>query len=182
MPENKNVTMEGVRILFRNFEGKEGQYNRAGDRNFSVVLPPDVADAMEKDGWNVKRKAPREEGDDPLIHLPVAVSFKGRPPRCVMITSKGRTQLDEDSVALLDFVDIKNVDLIVNPYHWTMNGNTGVKAYLHAIYVTIEEDYLQRKYEDVPELGGSPEPLALNRGSEEYDETHDIVDAEIVEE
>jgi len=31
-PEN-TVLMEGVRIIFRNFAGKEGQYNREGDRD-----------------------------------------------------------------------------------------------------------------------------------------------------
>lgn len=150
MPQQDNtVLMEGVRILFRNFEGKEGQYNRAGDRNFSVVLPSDVADAMERDGWNVKRKDPREEGDEGLIHLPVTVSYKGRPPRVVMISSRGRTELGEGEIEVLDYVDILNVDLIVHPYEWTVNGKSGVKAYLKSIFVTIEEDELELKYADV---------------------------------
>ena len=55
MPANDNtVMMESVRIIFRNFAGKEGQYNREGDRNFAVLLDPKTAAAMAEDQWNVK--------------------------------------------------------------------------------------------------------------------------------
>lgn len=144
-----NITMEGVRIVFRNFSGKEGQYNREGDRNFSVLIDADLASRMRRDGWNVKQLKPREEGDLPQDYVPVAVSYKGRPPRIVMITSRGRTNLGEEEISILDWVEIKNVDLIVQPYEWVVNGKTGVKAYLQAIYVTIQEDPLELKYADV---------------------------------
>lgn len=142
----KPVVMEGMWIVFRNFAGKEGQYNREGDRNFGVILPPDVAEAMLADGWNVKYLKPREEDDDAQPYLPVSVNFKGRPPHVVMITSRGRTELREDDVELLDWADIRNVDLIVRPYDWAVSGKTGIKAYLKSIFVTIEEDELELKY------------------------------------
>lgn len=153
---DSNVTLEDVRIVFRNFEGKEGAYNREGDRNFSVVLSDELADDFEANGWNVKRRPPREDGDENFNHLPITVSFKGRPPRLVMISSRGRTQLDEDTCELLDYADIKTVDLIVRPYDWAVNGKTGRKAYLHALYLTVNEDELELKYADVPEAGQRP--------------------------
>ena len=153
MPQQDNtVLMEGVRIIFRNFSGKEGQYNREGDRNFAVLLDEKTAAAMAEDRWNVKWLRPREddeEGEEPQAYLPVTLSFKGRPPRVVLITSRGRTNLDETQVETLDWVDILNVDLIVRPYEWTVNGKTGVKAYLQSIYVTIEEDPLEIKYSEL---------------------------------
>lgn len=152
MPRNDNtVLMEGVRIIFRNFSGKEGQYNREGDRNFAVLLDEKIATAMAEDNWNVKWLKPRseEEEEAPQAYLPVSVNFKGRPPRIVLITSRGRTNLDEDSIDMLDWADILNVDLIVRPYEWTVNGKTGVKAYLQSLYVTIEEDQLERKYSEL---------------------------------
>jgi len=152
MPQNDNtVLMEGVRIIFRNFSGKEGQYNREGDRNFAVLLDDKVATAMAEDNWNVKWLKPRseEEDDPPQAYLPVSVNFKGRPPRIVLITSRGRTNLDEDSIEMLDWADIINVDLIVRPYEWTVNQKSGIKAYLQSIYVTIEEDALEIKYSEL---------------------------------
>jgi hypothetical protein len=152
MPPNDNtVLMEGVRIIFRNFAGKEGQYNREGDRNFSVLLDDKSAEAMAADNWNVKwlKARPEDEDETPQAYLPVSCSFKGRPPRIVLITSRGRTNLDEDTVEMLDWVDILNVDLIVRPYEWTVNGKTGIKAYLQSIYVTIEEDALELKYSEL---------------------------------
>jgi hypothetical protein len=150
---DNTVLMEGVRIIFRNFAGKEGQYNREGDRNFAVLLDDAVANAMAEDNWNIKWLKPREEEEDeqPQAYLQVSVNFKGRPPRIVLITSRGRTNLMEDQVEMLDWADIQNVDMIVRPYEWTVNGRSGVKAYLQSIYVTIEEDALEKKYAEMDE-------------------------------
>lgn len=148
------VLMEGVRIIFRNFQGKEGQYNKEGDRNFGVILPPQVAEQMLADGWNVKYLKPREEdeGDEPeeTPWLSVSVNFdKGRPPKIMVITDRGRTALDVETVETLDWADIQNVDLIVRPYTWEVSGRSGVKAYLQSMYVTIEEDELEKKYSEM---------------------------------
>jgi len=153
MARDNTVLMESVRIIFRNFSGKEEQYNREGDRNFAVLLDDAVAERMAADGWNVKWLKPREDSEDdetPQAYLPISLNFgKGRPPRVVMITSRGRTQLDENMVELLDWADITNVDLIIRPYEWTVSGKSGIKAYLQSIYVTIEEDELERKYAEL---------------------------------
>lgn len=150
-PNDGTIMMEGVRIIFRNFAGKEGKYNREGDRNFAVLLDEDIANTLAADNWNVKWLNPRneEEEENRQAYLPVSLSYKGRPPRVVMITSRGRTNLDEDQVEILDWATILNVDLIVRPYEWMVNNKTGIKAYLQSIYVTIEEDALERKYNEL---------------------------------
>jgi hypothetical protein len=157
VPKKDNtVLMEGVRIIFRNFAGKEGQYNREGDRYFAVLLDEKVAQEMAEDGWNVKMLQPRteEEGESPQAYLPVSVNFKGRPPRIVLITSRGRTNITEHEVEMLDWVDILNVDLIVRPYEWTVNEKSGIKAYLQSLYMTIEEDPLEAKYSELDQSHG----------------------------
>jgi hypothetical protein len=150
------VVMEGVKIIFRNFQGKEGKYNKAGDRNFGVLLDDKTANDMAEDNWNVKWLKPREEDleEDPdtpeQAWLPVALRYDvGKPPRIVSITDRGRKNLDEEDVEMLDWVDITNVDLIVRPFTWDVNGRSGVKAYLQSLYVTIEEDELEKKYADM---------------------------------
>lgn len=148
MANENAVMMEGVTIIFRNFAGKESEFNRAGARNFGVLIDEATATRLTEAGWNVKWLQPRdeEEGETPQAWLPVEVGYKIRPPRIVQITSRGRTNLGEEEVEVLDWADIVNVDLIVNPYHWSVGGKSGVKAYLQSMFVTIEEDPLERKY------------------------------------
>lgn len=147
MADANTFMIEDVQILFRNFAGKEGPYNRDGDRNFAAVIPDEAtAQQMLKDGWNVKYLESREEGEPNTPYIQVAVNFKNRPPRIVLLTSRARTNVSEDMIETLDWVDIASADLICNAYEWTVNGKTGVKAYLKSLFITVEEDYLERKY------------------------------------
>ena len=146
MPKVETFSIEDAQIIYRNFAGHEDKFNSKGDRNFAVVLPPDVAEAMKEDGWNVKVREPRDEGDEPFYYIQVSVSYKVRPPQVTLLTSTSRTLLSEDTIEMLDAADIRTVDLICNAYHWDVNGKTGIKAYLQTMFVTINEDELMLKY------------------------------------
>lgn len=146
MAEVLTFQVDDAQIIFRNFSGREDKYNREGDRNFSVILDEEAALQMLADGWNVKYLAAREEGDADTPYIQVAVGYKNRPPRVVLISSAGRTNLDEDSVATLDWVSILKADLIARAYQWEVNGKGGIKAYLQTMFVTIDEDELERRY------------------------------------
>lgn len=143
---DRNRTLEDINIAFRNFAGKEDVYNRQGDRNFAILLDQETADSMIQDGWNVKYLRAREDGDEPQPYIQVTVSYKNRPPKICMVTSRGMTYLTEDEVEMLDWVDVETADCTLNPYDWNVNGKTGTRAYLQALYVKIEEDYLQAKW------------------------------------
>ena len=150
------LMMENAKIIFRNFAGREGLYNAEGDRNFCLLLDDETGRQLAEDGWSVKTLKARDEGDTPQMYIQVSVKYRGRsgnavrPPSIVMITSKGRTNLAEDMVEVLDWVDISSVDLIIRPFEWAVNGKTGIKAYLKSMFVTMDEDELDQKYNTVP--------------------------------
>lgn len=148
MPRRDLLEIENAKIIWKNFSGEPDKYHsKGGYKNFNVILEdPEQAQEMANDGWNVKIRPPREEGDEPLHTLEVAVSFENYPPKVVMITSRNRVNLDEESIGCLDTADILTSDLIISPYHYDVNGKQGIKAYLKTAYITIEEDRFAEKY------------------------------------
>lgn len=154
-----NLIIENARIIFRNFSGRESRFNRAGVRNFCVILDDsDKAQELAQDGWNVRILEARDEYEEAANYIQVAVNYGNIEPNIYMITRKNKTLLNEDTISTLDYVDIKNVDLIIRPYNWviqegTKNEKRGVKAYVKTMYVTIEEDVFAAKYaeEEYPE-------------------------------
>lgn len=143
------LQIDDARIIYRNFSGAPSKYNREGDRNFAVVIPEqEMADALIEDGWNVKIKPPREEGDEPFMYLQVKVKFNDRGPNAYLISGNARNKLDEDTIGCLDDVEIRGVDLDLRPYDWDVNGRAGRTAYLHSIEVTQEIDRFAARHQD----------------------------------
>lgn len=140
------LQIDDARIIYRNFAGRGDKYNREGDRNFAVVIPDEeTANELTNLGWNVKIKPPREDGDTPFMFLPVKVKFNGRGPNVYLQTGRNKNRLDEESIGLLDDIDIVCVNLDIRPYDWilhegTPNEKRGRSAYLQNIEVIQDVD------------------------------------------
>ena len=130
------LQIDEARLVFRNFSGEASKYNREGDRNFAIIIPDeDIANAMIKEGWNVKIKQPREDGDEPFMYLSVKVKFNDYGPNVYLVSGNKMNRLDEDSIGCLDKISILGADLDIRPYDWEVNGRTGRTAYLQSIKV-----------------------------------------------
>lgn len=151
---NGTVNASNVRIGFRNFSGAEGPYNRKGERNFVIFLDAEEAQMLEQQGWNVKWPKPNptltEDMDDRNPYLPISLSYNDQYPslnsKVVLIAGSNTSRLSEAELDVLDWAEIQNADLVVRPYHWSVNGKTGTKAYLDAGYITIVVDEFREKY------------------------------------
>lgn len=134
-------------IIYRNFAGAPSKFNREGDRNFAVVIPDEeMADALIRDGWNVKIKPPREEDESPFMYLPVKVKFNSRGPAIYLKSGSRVNTLDEESIDVLDDIDILGVDLDIRPYDWEVQDKVGRTAYLQSINVTQRVDRFAERY------------------------------------
>ena len=149
------LRIDGAEILFPNFKGAPTKYKKdGGERHFDLVIPEHLYEQLKEDGWNIKRLRPRDTDDPNAVgkaHMKVKVAYKVRPPKIYMLTSRKRTLLGEDTVAVLDMSDIVNVDLIVAPYEYDNDFGQGIAAYVRTMFVKVYEDELERKYADVPD-------------------------------
>ena len=143
------LEIEDARIIYRNFSGAPSKFNREGDRNFAVIIPnEEIKDQLVEEGWNVKIKPPREDFDEPFMFMPIKVVFNNRGPAAYVRSGDSVTRLNEETIDMLDEIDIASVDMDVRPYDWEVNGRTGRSAYLQAINVTQNVDRFGARYSE----------------------------------
>ena len=141
------LQIDDAKIIFKNFEGRGDKFNREGDRNFSLLIEdPNTADALVKEGWNVKIKPGRDEDEEPFMRLPVKVKFTEYGPNVYLRTLDRVNKLDEESISCLDNIDIGSVNMDIRPYDWEVNGRTGRTAYLQSMEVVQRIDRFSARY------------------------------------
>lgn len=149
----KTMIIENANIFWLNFSGAERQFNPAGRRNFCIDLDPELAQQLIEEGWNVKIREPKEEGQETKYHIQAEVRFNEDPrfdPEVYIITGDSMRRIGESEIHILDDAEILNVDLEINPHDWgtPKTGRPAIKAYIKKLYVTIQPNIFDVKYAD----------------------------------
>lgn len=137
-----DLMIEGAKLLFTNFAGSPTRYNsEGGKREFSVALPLNLIEDLERDGWNIKfRKNADGEFDPERPYLGVKVSYKFKAP-AIWLVAAGRKQLmTEDTVGTLDNITIKTADVVIHPSVYDVRGQQGISAYVKELYVVMDDE------------------------------------------
>ena len=143
---NGDLSIEGAIIIWTNFEGRPTKFNPAGGkRTFVLVLTDTVAEELRNEGWNIKTREPREEGEDPLFFTEIVINMDSKfPPKVVLYSEfngkKSANKLTSETIRQLDSINIANVDVIIHPYEHNFSSVANVKGYANALYITQAPD------------------------------------------
>jgi hypothetical protein len=157
--QRETVTFRNAQIIYRNFSGKPTPFNpEGGERAFSVLLDEELAKSLLDRGMNIKPVKMREDDEEQMYQLPVAVSYKIRPPRVYMVTGDGdvmplrKTMLPEELVEMMDNLDLGEAHLVVALSNYDVRGSKGKKAYLQSFFGHVMLDELEQEYATVEDM------------------------------
>lgn len=153
----QTIEVNNAKIIFKNFSGKPGVYNKEGDRNFCLLLPDDAAvDFFRRNGYSPTVKPSTSEEGEFFRYLKVKLKFNQWGPTIILKSGDKKTRVDENLVSALDSIRIESVDLDIRPYHWERpNGESGQTAYLSGMTVYQQIDRFEQMMIETNENGSS---------------------------
>lgn len=150
----KTIAVDNTRFIFQtNFSGDptKDRFNDSRRKANLIIPDPEQAKDLIKAGFKVRETRPRQD-DDPNDFIPeyfISVLLKYRnkagipvkyPPKVYLVSGDGEpVLLDEESVACIDAVRVKNVNVILNPYEYDP-ANNGLSLYIRTMYVEQDLD------------------------------------------
>ena len=141
-----NLIFENAQIIYPNFSGREGRYNRQGDRNFSVVVPdPEQAMELKEQGWNIKERT-NEDGPTGVYYISgVRINFNFYLKPVIVYVSNGNEivlteeLLDGEIAAQLDGRGAERYDISIRPRTWDRgDGTVGIKGYVDEMRIVAK--------------------------------------------
>lgn len=153
-PKLPPLKIQGAKIIFKNFEGREQKFNREGDRNFAVILDEETADILKEDRWNVKQIVPNDPEKEPYWILKVKVNYDSEwPPEIYKTDGRQEVLLDEDTVGMLDELPVIAANLILSASWFEVNGKSGFTAYAKKVVALVDES----EYKAMFDFGSVPQ-------------------------
>lgn len=150
----KTIAVDDTRFIFQtNFAGDPTNDRFADSRRKANLLIPDPEQVKDliKAGFNVRETRPRKDKDPsefiPEYFVPVLLKYRDRtghlvkyPPKVYLVSGDNEpVLLDEESVACIDSMRVKNVNVILNPYEYDP-ANNGRNLYIRTMYVEQDLD------------------------------------------
>lgn len=171
LPES--IRFDNVKFRYAtNFSGNPDNDPKfhSSARRATLVLPDEqIARELIDMGVNVRTTHPRPD-DDPNEFVPeyltsVTLKYRNwrgeelrRKPKVVLVNEekKTMTELNEDTVGMLDGIRIKSVDLVVNPWENTQRPGS-VSLCIQTMYVVqgLSDDPYYTKYSTYSSYGES---------------------------
>ena len=142
----KLIAVENTKFIFRtNFSGDPDRDTYGSDARRANIIIPDIDQAqyLIDQGFNVKETKPREgqeDGFEPEYFVAIGVNYDSKwPPKIYLVSGDAEPKLlDEESVCCLDMCQVRNVNVVLNPY---TNDRTGRKSlYVRTMYVEQDLD------------------------------------------
>ena len=139
----------GTNLIFRNFSGRESQWNEAGSRVTGVIIPADRVNEFVDEGWNVKIYVPKTDPQaEPTYYINAKVRYDNFPPRIYIKTPfseplkiEDEKDLDQLDRSEIDFVDVElNLSMRKAAYVKTMFVNTIVDDFEEKYFYGDRED------------------------------------------
>lgn len=151
----QTIEINNAKIIFKNFSGKPGVYNKEGDRNFCLLLPDDAAvDFFRRNGYSPTVKPSTSEEGEFFRYIKVKLKFNQWGPTIILKSGDKKTRVDENLVSALDSIRIESVDMDIRPYHWERpNGESGQTAYLSGMTVYQQIDRFEQMMMETNENG-----------------------------
>ena len=157
-----NITLEDAKFFGRpNFAGEMNRFKET-KRQFTVLIPNDVADQLRQIGYNVKTNIPTQEelaefpDREPISHLKVAVDEPTESGGSAVYIKMGETgtpeKLTAANLGAMDRARIHDMDMEIRGWMYNQDEvNKGIEQPLYSarlvtVVANIQLDILGAKY------------------------------------
>lgn len=142
-----------IKWPFSHFDGKKDVFNEEGQRNFTIIIPPENAQFLIDEGWPIRESKTLEEDDPPEYLLKVHISYKYEPPKIFLIKGNRKVRVEKESeLSDISRSTCDNINVIISPSRWVHGAKTGISAYAKEIYATVKESRFSEMYADYEEV------------------------------